>query len=449
MSKLHYLRRLGVLMFTVFVDMMGALIVIPLLPYYAKEFQASDWEVGVLYAAFALAQLTTAPLWGRASDHYGRRPVILVSLVVSAVAFVLFGLAESVWMLLVSRLIQGVGGGTIGVVQAYVSDVVPPKVRTQALSWVTVATSAGVMLGPAVGSFSIRWGEAAPGFVAAGLCLLNLIFAGLYLGEAQEHDEHEDEPADETPEAARQRTPLRKSIVRVLSHPGARVSRLIWIYAGTMMAFMAMNGVMVLYLDRVFGITEERIGWFYVYVGGVSLLMRAILVGPVVNRFGEVRTVRIGATSLLLGFLSIPIVGFVGSPEILDLPVLGFLGSIELTQVQHYLLLAPAVMLIPVGTSLLFPATTSMVSQLSPRRETGQSLGVQQAFGGISRVSGPLWSTAVFQVLSVDSPFWLCAGLMGIVLGMSLWLDRDAEAEATSLGDLSEGTAPGETVEPL
>lgn len=440
MGKLDYLRRLGVLMFTVFVDMMGALIIVPLLPYYAKEMGASDSVVGVLIAAFALAQLTTAPLWGRLSDHYGRRPAILVSLIISAGAFVLFGLAETVFTLLLSRLIQGVGGGTIGVVQAYVSDAVPPKVRTQALSWVTVATSAGVMLGPAVGSFTIRWGEAAPGFVAAGLCLLNLVFAGLYLGEAQEHEE--DEPAAAEKEEPRQRTPLRESIVRIMRHPGARVSRLIWIYAVTMMAFMAMNGVIVLYLERVFEVTEEYIGWFYVYVGGVSLIMRAILVGPVVNRFGEVRTVRIGAASLLLGFLSIPLVGFMGSPEVSHVPVLGYLGSLELSQVQHYLLLAPAVMLIPVGTSLLFPATTSMVSQLSPRRETGQSLGVQQAFGGVSRVSGPLWSTAVFQVVAEDTPFWLCAGLMLVVLGISLRLDRVREEQAERiLADLGEASS--------
>lgn len=390
MPKLVYLRRLWVLMATIFVDMMGNLIVIPLLPFYAKEYQAADWEVGWLIASFALAQLVTAPLWGRLSDHWGRRPVILWSLVISAAAFVVFALAESVWLLLISRLVQGVGGGTIGVVQAYVSDVVPPKARTQALGWVTVATSAGVMIGPAVGSWATLISDQAPGFVAAGLCLMSLLFAYVYLGEAEEHDEPEQTTA-KAAEEPRPRTPLGTALFRIILHPTSPVSRLIWVYAISMMAFMAMNGMMVLYLDRVFGIGKESIGYFYVYVGAISLLMRALLLGPLVNRLGEARTMRLGALSLLLGFLTLPLA-------------------------SNLWLLALTVLLIPVGTSLLFPATTSMVSQHSPRRETGQSLGVQQAFGGVSRVLGPLWSTAAFQYLAIASTFWINAALMGIVL---------------------------------
>lgn len=399
MPKLEYLRRLWVLMATVFVDMAGFLIVLPLLPFYAKDLDTPDWMVGVLVSAFAVAQLAAAPLWGRLSDHHGRRPVIRCSLLVSAVAFVIFAFADSFWLLLLSRLVQGAGSGTIAVIQAYVSDAVPPKARTQALGWVTVASSAGVTLGPAVGSWSTHLGSHGPGLVAAGLCLVNFVFASIYLGESRERTVPED---GAVPLAPARRTPIKTALLAVLFHPTAPQARLIWIYTGGMMAFMAMNAVMALYLQRSFGVTEETIGYFYSYTGGLSLVTRGLLLGLAVERLGEVRTLRLGAFALFLGFGLVPLA-------------------------QHLVLFALVVLLIPLGTAFLFPATTSLVSQRSPRGETGQSLGVQQAFGGVSRVLGPLWATVAFQFVSVSSPFWLAAGLLGIVT-LAAWRVEEGPA---------------------
>src|SRR5260221_2299605 len=126
-------RRLAVLFVTAFVDMVGLTLIVPLLPYYATEFGASAVVVGALISAFSLAQLVVAPVWGRFSDHYGRRPAILAGLLVTAVAYAIFGFAGSVAALLVSRVIQGVGGGTIGVIQAYVTDASAPEQRTKSL----------------------------------------------------------------------------------------------------------------------------------------------------------------------------------------------------------------------------------------------------------------------------------------------------------------------------
>ena len=404
MSGVAFMRRIWVLMTTVFVDMIGFLIVLPLLPFYGERFGATESTIGLLIATFAFAQLASSPLWGRLSDRIGRRPVILGSLLVSAAAFILFGLAETVWVLFFSRFVQGIGGGTTGVLQAYVSDSAAPDQRTKALGWVTAATSAGVMLGPLIGSQATKLGEEWPGFIAAGLCLLNFAFAWRLLPESIEDDEgaaarERDERAERAPAPGPppKRASLREAIVRVLAHPAAERSRLIWIYALGMMAFMAMNGVIVLYLDRVFGVTEENIGWFYTYVGGVSLLMRALVLGPVNERLGDVKTMRLGALCLVVGLGAAP------WPE----------------QVAG---LAAVIILVPVGTALLFPATTSLVSRLSVRRETGQDLGVQQAFGGVMRMVGPIWATAVFEHVGWDAPFWLASGLMAGVLAISLGL---------------------------
>jgi len=138
--------KLTVLMITAFVDMLGLAMVIPLLPFYATKLGASATIVGVLIAAFSVAQLASAPLWGRVSDRYGRRPALLAGLLVSAVAYVIFGYASTLWLLLISRVVQGLGGGTIGVVQAYVADASDPKDRAKSLGWLSAATSFGAVV---------------------------------------------------------------------------------------------------------------------------------------------------------------------------------------------------------------------------------------------------------------------------------------------------------------
>jgi multidrug resistance protein len=395
------MRQLWVLMATVFVDMIGFLMVLPLLPFYAKQLGASASVVGALVSSFAFAQLVTSPFWGRLSDRYGRRPLILAGLLSSAVAYVLFGLAHTLWLLFASRLVQGAGGATTGVVQAYVADAVEPGERAKALGWLTAATSAGVMIGPLLGSFSTYLGPHAPGFLAAGLCVLNALSAWIWLPEPKRREETGGLPA--APPAPRQ--PLLHAMIEVLRHPTAPVSALIWIYSFGMMGFMAMNGVLALYLAEVFKISEKTIGWFYTYVGSISLVMRGLLLGPAVRRFGEVGVTRLGAMSLVLGLVTLPL-----AP---NLPIL-----------------ALTAIFVPVGTALLFPATTALVSSLAPRSETGQVMGVQQSFGGVARMLGPLWAGLVFQKIGIRYPFWLAAVLMLGVTVLTRRLD-DGRKPAT------------------
>jgi multidrug resistance protein len=386
-------RQLSVLMATVFADMVGFTMVLPLLPFYATRCGANATVVGLLVAVYAVAQFFTAPLWGRASDRWGRRPLILIGLMTSAAAYVLFGLADALWILFASRLVQGAGGGINGVVQAYVADAVEPEERAKALGWLTAATSAGVMIGPAMGSLATNISREAPGFLAAALCILNVLFAWNWLPEPPR--ESAPAGADAPP-----RRSLRSSFVDVLRHPTAAVPSLIWIYAFGMMAFMAMNSVLALYLKENFGITEKNVGFFFVFVGAVSLVMRAVVLGPAVRRFGEVGVTRLGALALVVGLACIP------------LP-------------KHLLGLALVVLFVPVGTALLFPATTALVSRRSLRGETGQILGVQQAFGSIARMVGPLWAGFVFQRAGHGYPFWLAAVLM---LGVSLLTLRQSNS---------------------
>ncbi len=397
-------RSLSVLMATAFVDMLGALMLVPLLPFYAVRFGADALTVSLLVSAFFVAQLATSAFWGRLSDRLGRRPVILIGQLVSAVAFVVFGLADSLTVLFLSRLVQGAAGGTTGVVQAYVSDVAPPGERAQALGWVSAATSAGVMIGPLVGSFATHFGEAAPGYVAASLCLVNVAFAWRWLAEPKRAKPVEsDEPGP-----AKVESTVWQATARVLASPGAPIHRLIWIYALGMMAFMGMNSILALYMAERFGATEANIGWYFAYVGILSVVMRALLLGPIVKRLGELRTLQIGALSMGLGMLGVAAIGELG-----------------LTPPSNLIALCLVVMFVPIGTALLFPANTSQISARAPRHEMGLTLGVQQAFGGVARVIGPVLAGLAFRDWGAPTPFWVSASVLGVVFVMGLGLERD------------------------
>src|SRR5215210_4749216 len=206
--------RMFALMATAFVDMLGLLMVIPLLPFYVQTLGGSGIDIlgmhfgigiisGAIVAAFTVAQLLSAPMWGRFSDRVGRRPTLLIALSASAIAYLIFGFAHSLFVLFLSRIVQGAGGGTVGVIQAYVADSTAPEDRARALGWLSATTNLGVALGPVLGSFAItlgkrdlmpgagtlQMGHAAPGIMAAVLCLLNIAFVARYLTESREVSE--------------------------------------------------------------------------------------------------------------------------------------------------------------------------------------------------------------------------------------------------------------------
>ena len=374
-------RRLAVLIAVNFVDMVGFMIVLPLLPFYALDLEASPEIVGLLIASFSIAQLVAAPIWGRISDRYGRRPALLIGLTASAVAYVVFGFAESLWLLFVSRLVQGAGGGTTGVAQAYVADTMAPRDRAKALGWLSAATSAGVAFGPAIGSFTAHFGREAPGLAAAALCLVNVAFAWRWLPESRPRDDGR---------AARPRRPVWHPAWTALRHPGTPLARLLWIYGIGMVAFSSQTAVLALYLGAEFRLDERTIGPIFTYIGILSFVMRSMLLGPVVNRLGEVWTMRLGTITLAVGLWLYP------TPETLWA-------------------LAAVIPLVPIGTALLFPSTTSLMSRESDPHELGATMGVAQTFAGLARVAAPLLATAAFQRLGHGAPFYLAGACVAVV----------------------------------
>jgi multidrug resistance protein len=365
--------------------MMGFAMVFPLLPFYAQKLSATPEMVGWLIASYSVTQLVVSPIWGRVSDRYGRRPALLIGLIASALAFVVFGLATSLWVLFLSRIVQGAGGGTTGVAHAYVSDTVAKEDRARALGWLSAATNAGISIGPAIGSLAAHLGRAAPGYFAAGLCFVNVMAAWRWLPETRTREQRAAAPV--------QRKPVWHAAVAVLANPTGTRERLIWIYGVGMFAFSLMTSMLALWLGARFGINEKSIGPYFVYYGALSFVMRLFFLGPVVDRLGEVGTMRLGTLLLAVGMLMYP-----------------FATSIWM--------LAFIIPLVPIGTALMFPSTTSLLSHVTDPSDLGTTMGVAQTFAGVARVAAPLLGGMFFQRIGVNAPFTIG----GIIVLMVAWV---------------------------
>jgi len=413
--------KLFTLMITAFVDMVGLLMIIPLLPFYVKELGGSGVNVlglnlgvgtisGFIVTAFTVAQLLSAPLWGRFSDRVGRRPTLLIALAASGIAYLIFGFAHSLLLLFVSRLVQGAGGGTVGVIQAYVADSTDPKDRARALGWLSATTNLGVALGPVLGSFaitigkrdiipghaSLQMGHAAPGIMAAGLCLVNIIFAARYLTESRD--------ASERAQAGPAPRKSREAVWQVISRSSEPSSRLIWIYAIAIGAFQGSFSVLALFLNARFQVTEQTIGYFFMYVGAISVFTRVLLLGRMVDWLGEAKLSRLGLVLLAAGVVGMPLS-------------------------QNLGMLAIAVALIPLGTAFTFPCVTALLSRVVSQKERGLYMGMQQTYGGITRAIAPVLYGRAFDTLGVSSPYFFSSAIIAATIFLGFGLDKYARHE--------------------
>jgi multidrug resistance protein len=395
--------KLVVLMITAFVDMVGLVMVLPLLPFYATEFGATASMVGLLVSSFSVAQLVVAPAWGRFSDRYGRRPAIITGLLISAAAYVVFAYASTVWLLLLSRIVQGLGGGTVAVVQAYVTDVSDPKDRAKALGWLSAATSVGAVVGPALGSFLVRvGGHTAPGLASAVLCVLVAAFAHRYLRESRgarlSGQMHVVSPMTG-----------REAILRVISHSGEPAPRLIWIYAVAIGAFYGTTPILPLLLADRFPVTEQNVGYFIMYLGGMGVVVRAGILGWVLDRLGEARLARLGIVLLAAG-----------------------LATLSVT--YTYPMLALSLTLMPLGTAFTFPCISALLSRVVPRGERGLYLGVQHTFGGVSRVAFPVGAGLLMDSFGRAVPFTIAGLLVLATLLLTSSLEDYARVDVAAAG---------------
>ncbi len=397
---------MAILFFIVLIDLIGFGVVIPLLPFYGLHFDASPAEVTWMMACYSLAQLFCSPLLGRLSDKLGRRPVLLVSLAFSVASYIWLGLADALWMLFAARLLSGAGAGNIAAAQAYISDVTTPETRAKGMGLIGAAFGLGFTIGPAIGgqvagSDPSAAALARPAFVAAGLSALAFLLVLTWLKESLPP-----EARNAPPRASRWR------LVRdVYARPTLR--QLILLFFVTISAFAAMETTFALWVNSAFGWGPRQVGYVFLYVGLVLIVVQGALIGRLSRRFGEARLILAGAAMIALGLL--------GLPFALSLPpLLAVTGLLAL------------------GMGLLNPSITSLISRQAGADERGGVMGVSQSASSLARIVGPFVAGPLFAVFGRDAPYYVGALVMVGAVVLALRLPRaEGAAPASEFGPAS------------
>ena len=376
---------LVVLFLTVFIDLMGFGIVIPLLPIYAaNRMQATPFAAGALIAVYSLMQLVFAPVWGRISDRVGRRPVLLVTLAASGVSYLLLAGASSLEMLFVARLLAGVAGANIPVAQAYIADVTTDRDRARGMGLIGAAFGLGMVIGPAMGGGLSLLGDRVPELVAALLCIVNVVIATAWLPES-------------LPAAVRRRTAFRHplsiaSLREAIARPGA--AALLAVFFFVTLAFAVLEGTFSLAATNRYGYTPAQVDVLWLYMGVVAVVVQGWLVGRLARRVPERALVMLGAATLGVGFFYMPYAGSGG--------VLAALG------------------LVVGGYGVAGPSLSSLISKTVEAPVHGEMLGVSQSLSAGARVLGPGGGGFVFHRLGTDAVYFGAATCAAAALLLSL-----------------------------
>lgn len=374
---------LGALFLTVFIDLLGFGIVIPLLPRYADELHATGWQIGLLFASFSGAQFLFAPLWGRLSDRYGRRRLILLGLCGSTAAYLLFAFAGDYATLLVSRLLAGVFAATIGTAQAYIADVTGEAQRGRGMALIGAAFGIGFTFGPVLGWLAHDYlGSAWPGLVAAALSAAAFLFAWRKLPEPERH-------------AAREPARRFAGLAHVSEHP--KVLLIVAIQFAATFAFAAFEGTLALLTAKEYRYEFKGTGLLFTYIGFCLLVAQGGLVRRYMPRVGERAFARIGAVLLCAGLVGIPLVGS------------GLGGVLPVLAVTVF------------GFAMLTPSLSSLLSLHTPEGMQGEVLGIGQSSLSLARILGPFLGNVLF-ARDPESPYWAAAVVMFVAGAATLVL---------------------------
>jgi multidrug resistance protein len=367
--------------------LVGFGIVLPILPLYAKRFGASPFTATALVAVFSAAQLLFSPVWGRVSDRVGRKPVLILSLAGTAVGSLVTGLAGSLWILFLGRIIDGISGASVSVAQASVADVAPPDQRARLLGLLGAAFGLGFVAGPALGALAALGGPRLPFVLAAVIAGANAVAALKRLPETH--------PSPGPSRPALDPVPWRR----------AGVSTLLAVAFVQLSAFSAFEGTFALFGERRLGLRLASTGGVFAAVGIALVIVQVRVLPAVIKRLGEAGTLRVGL-------------------------VLNAAGLFVLAMVHSFATLVPALAALVLGQGLVSPTLSSILAGKVAADRRGGVLGVQQAVGGLARVVGPLAGGFAFQQLGVPVPYVAGAALM--FLAAFLAMQPSVAAPATA-----------------
>src|ERR1043166_8865270 len=402
---------LVVIFTTVFIDLVGFGIVIPVLPFYAESsrFGASPRTVGLLFASYSVMQLIFSPILGRLSDKHGRRPVLLISIIGTGIGFLILGFANTLLLLFVGRILDGITGGNISTAQAYIADITTPENRAKGMGLIGAAFGLGFVFGPAIGGILSHWGISVPFLFATGLCFANGVLLFFTLPETVTPNH----PARVSAAGGRGLAQLIKSL------QNRRLGFVLIIYFMFIVSFSIMTTSFSLFTMFRFGYDAQHTGYLFAYVGIIAVIIQGGLIGRLVKRFGEMALVVVGAFLFAGSLFAVPFVG----PEAGGLLALLVGGG-----------------LFSVGNSLSAPSLTSLASKSVGAGEQGSVLGVTQSVASLARAVGPaLAAVLIHSVLTYQGAdgqrhfmsdhslfvtFWTASAIMVVALLLAVYFTR-------------------------
>lgn len=395
-----------VLFLIVFIDLVGFGIIIPLIPLYASSFGASPIIAAIIVAIYSLMQFFFAPIWGSISDRYGRRPVFLMTLTGSVIAYTALGSANFLWVLLIARAVAGAMAGNISTAQAYIADITTPENRAQGMGMLGAAFGLGFIFGPAIGGLLATWGGQSanyqlPSFFSAFLSFVALVLAFTFLSESLS-------PEVKQLKTAEQKQP--RSFfrgIRVLR--SQELSLLIGISFLVSFAMSALDTTLGLWAKATFNWGPAQVGYLFGLMGIFTTIMQGGLTGVLTKRFGEKKMLILGLTATTVGFL------FIAGANTLPLVILGgiFLG-------------------IGPGTSI--PASNSLISKFAAASSQGETMGVAQSASAFARIVGPTWAGACFGYFGSSAPFVSGAVAILIAAGLGLRVTKTIRSYSGAVG---------------
>ena len=371
-------RALTTVFVTILLDLIGFGMILPALPYYAQELNATPAKIGLLFSSYSLAQLLFAPMLGRLSDRVGRRPVLLATICGSVAAHLMFAFAGSYAMLLLARSLAGVAAANYSIAQAYMADVSSAEDRSRAMGLVGAAFGIGFVIGPAIGGFLAHVGPRSVPLTAAGLSAINFVSALLWLPESLSAEVR-----------SRSRVPWSwldlPSLGRVWRNPPLRGLMLLFFLV--MLCFSVFEATLALYCQRRFGFGMAKTSWLFAYVGIVLVVIQGGLLGRLVRKFGERRLILAGIGLMAAGMAVVP-----SAPT----PVF----------------LAGCLTLLAIGSGLHNPSTLGLLSRITDEGSQGGTIGISRSFGALARTVGPATGTWIFGAAGASWPFWTAGALM-------------------------------------
>jgi len=379
-------RPLLIIFLTIFIDLVGFGIVIPLLPFYAEELHATPFDIGILVSSYSLMQFLFSPVWGNLSDRFGRRPILFWTILGSSAGYWIIGFANVLWVLYAGRILAGVMGGNLSTAQAYIADVTSRKNRAKGMGLFGMAFGLGFILGPALAGILSRFGHHVPFFFAAVMSLFNAILLYFILPESKRSSDSSES----------RRLNRFADLANAFKDKGFGLITIE--YFLVIAAFAMMTTAFAYYMMVKFGYNAEKTGYLLAYVGFLSALIQGGVFGRLANRYGEAALVAFGSFVLVLSLFAVPFVSS-DSGGLITL-LIGIAGF-------------------SLGNSIASPALTSLASKLTNEEEQGRSFGIMQSAASLGRVIGPLLCGVLLNnaVNEVDDhtifrTFWTASAIM-------------------------------------